>query len=294
MMRRCAVFAAAAVLGGCLWVAGPAAAGGPGGNDNAMTVTMRDYAFVIDGKLRPGQASISVTNQGEEAHILAAYRLKPGVTFKDVKKAINSAGENSDPIAKITNDPEAAYGYPFFLTPGGEATTITNLFRAGNYVMICFLSDAEGKPHFAHGMLQAFKVAGKPVKPRPVESDATVVITDDSITPLPNPAPSDATLKVENQGTTVHSLAIVKLNGDATLPDVEDFYANNYEGGPLPADAPGEIISGVGDIQAGKSVYLAWAGLEPGRYGYASISGSDDSPEGDDFSKGLYGEFTIG
>jgi hypothetical protein len=291
MMRRCAVITAAAVLGGCLWVAGPAAAGGPGGNDNAMTVTMRDYAFVIDGKLRPGQASITVKNDGKEAHILAAYKLRSGVTLKDVKKALKS--ENEEAFNKITSDPEAAYGYPFFLTPGGLSTTITDLFKPGNYVMLCFIADAKGKPHFAHGMIQAFKIAGKPVKPRPVESDGTVVITDDSITPPPNPAPSDATLLVENQGTTVHSLAIIRLNGDATLPQVEEFYASTYEGGPLPADAPGEVVSGIGDIQAGKSAYVAWADLPPGRYGYASISGSDESPEGDDFSKGLYGEFTI-
>ncbi len=56
---------------------------------------------------------------------------------------------------------------------------------------------------------------------------------------------------------------------------------------------PGEVVSGVGDIQPGKSVYLTWKNLPPGRYGYASISGDSDSPEGDDFAKGLYGEFEI-
>jgi hypothetical protein len=291
MMRRLAAITVTAAVGMSLVVGvTPASAGGPG-NENAVTVTMRDYAFVIDGKFRPGQLALTVKNDGKEAHILAAFKLRPGVTLKDVKKALKS--QNQKAFEKITSDPEGAYGYPFFLTPGGLSTTTTSLFKAGNYVMVCFLSDAEGKPHFAHGMIQLFKVSGKPVKPRPVESDGTVVLTDDSITTPPSPAPSDVTVKVENQGTKVHSLAIIKLNGDATLQQVYDFYTHQYQGGPLPADAPGEIISGVGDIQAGKSVYLSWAGLAPGRYGYASISGDSDSPEGDDFSKGMYGEFTI-
>jgi hypothetical protein len=100
-------------------------------------------------------------------------------------------------------------------------------------------------------------------------------------------------VKVDNQGTRVHSLAIIKLNGDATLPDVDTFFEKEFKGGPFPADAPGEIVSGVGDIKAGKSVYLSWKDLPPGRYGYASISGGDEKGQGDDFSKGLYGEFTI-
>ena len=33
--------------------------------------------------------------------------------------------------------------------------------------MLCFIADAKGHPHFTKGMIQLFKIAGKPVKPQP-------------------------------------------------------------------------------------------------------------------------------
>jgi hypothetical protein len=290
MFKRFAVLMTVAVMGTPLLV-GTASAPAGAAIKNTLTIDAKDFAFTLDGQLRPGQAQITVKNTGKEPHIIDLVKLKPGVTIKDVKKALNSHSDQ-DPFAKITNDPDSAYGIPFFLTPGGEATSTTQLVKAGNYVAICFLSTADGTPHFAKGMIQAFKVAGKPVKPQPVKSNGTVVLTDTSITTPPSPAPSNVTVKVENQGTTLHSFSIIKLNGTATLPDVNAFYSN-FEGGPLPADVPGEVVSGVGDIQPGKYVYLTWKNLPPGRYGYASISGDADAPGGDDFSKGLYGEFEI-
>jgi hypothetical protein len=141
-------------------------------------------------------------------------------------------------------------------------------------------------------MLQTFKVAGRPVKAQDVDTDATVVLTDTGIQTPPSPAPPTVTVEVENQGTEPHSFVIVKLNGSATFQDV-DKYFDAYEGGPLATDAPGEVLSGVGDIPPGKSVYLSWTDLPPGRYAYASTSGDSEAPGGDDIAKGLYGEFEI-
>ena len=292
MLKRFAVLVTVAALGASMLAVGTS--GGPAGGavTNSITITARDFAYVVDGKLRPGQAEVTFTNEGKEAHILAIFKLKSGKTLKDVKKALKS--QNEDAFNKITSDPEGAYGYPFFLTPGGEATTVTELFTKGSYAMICFIADEKGKPHFLSGMVQVLKIAGKPATPEPVESDGTVVLSDTGIQVPPGPLPLTATVQVDNEGTTIHSYSIVKLNGDATLQDVYAFYNDTYQGGPLPADAPGEILSGVGDFPAGDSVYLSWKDLPPGRYAYVSISGDSESPEGDDFSKGLYGGFPSG
>jgi len=279
-----------AALGAPLLAVGTAAT--PAGADvkNTMTVTARDYTYVIDGKLRPGQAQVTFENKGDEPHIMALLKLKPGVTIKQIKKALNSNDDSA--FAKLSPDLEATYGTPEFLTPGGESSTITELLKAGDYAMICFLADAEGTPHFAHGMIHKFKVSGKPVKPQAVDSDGTVVLTDTAIQVPDGPAPSAATIEVDNQGSAPHSFVIVQLNGASTIQDVDAFF-DTYEGGPLPADVPGQVVSGVGDIPAGEHVYLSWKDLPPGRYGYASTSGDSESPEGDDVSKGLIGEFTV-
>lgn len=291
MLKRFAVLMTVAVLGTPLLAVGATSA--PAGADitNTLTVQAHDFAYTLDGHLRPGQAQITFENKGKEAHIMAIFKLKAGKTLKDVKKALKSQDQSA--FNKVTSDPNGAYGYPFFLTPRGAATSTTDLFTAGNYVMLCFISDAHGTPHFAKGMLQIFKIAGKPVKSQPVKSDGTVVVTDTTIQPPPSPASGDMTLKVENQGTAVHSYAIFKINGDATPQDVNTFFDKTYQGGPFPADAPGQVLSGVGDFPAGKSVYLTWKNLPPGHYGYASISGDSEAPGGDDFAKGLYGEFDI-
>lgn len=74
---------------------------------------------------------------------------------------------------------------------------------------------------------------------------------------------------------------VAKLNGSATITDLNDFFNNKFQGGPWPADAPGDVVGGIGDLKPG-TAYLTWKNLPAGHYGYLSTSGN--SPN-DDFSK---------
>jgi hypothetical protein len=290
MLKRFAVFAAVAGLATPLLAVGSTAAPAGAAVKNALTVTAQEYAFTTQGHLHPGQAQVTFKNSGKEPHILALLKLKPGVTLKQVKKALNSKDQNA--FQKLGADPNGAYGYPFFLTPGGAATTVTDLLKAGNYAMICFLADAHGTPHFMRGMLQLLTIAGKPVKSQPIKSDGTIVVNDTAVQGVPTPLPASATFEIRNEGTAIHSFGLVKLNGSATVPDI-DKYFSDYKGGPFPSDAPGEVLTDVGDFPGGQHVYLTWKNLPAGRYGYASISGDSSAPGGDDVAKGLYGETSV-
>jgi len=270
---------------------GAIAASGPVGaqRNNTMTVTMTDHTYNVDGQLRPGIATITLKNEGEEAHLMALVPLKKGVTRKQVLKALKSNDDNA--FEKIATG-ETDFGAPGVLTPGQETEVVTDKVAAGRYAMICFFADAKGKPHFLSGMIQLFTVKGKPVTDVP-DADAEVDLTDTAISVPPGNAPSDLTVKVTNSGTALHSFVIVQLNGSATIDDLDAFF-DTFEGGPWPDDAPGEVVGGIGDLRPGGTAYLTWTNLPPGRYGYVSTSGGDEEGNNDDIAKGLKGEFTIG
>ena len=283
--------ALAALLAMCaIGVAAIAASGPVGARDsNAMTVTMSDYAYNVDGQLHPGIATITLKNKGEESHVMALIPLKKGVTRKQVLKALKS--DNGSAFEKIAAG-EADFGAPTILTPGQETKVVTDKVAAGPYAMICFFADAKGKPHFLHGMVQLLTVKGKPGTDVP-DAAAEVDLTDTAISVPPGNAPSDLTVRITNSGTAVHSFLIVQLNGSATIDEVDAFF-DSFEGGPWPDDAPGAIVGGIGDLRAGGTAYLTWKDLPPGRYGYVSASGGDEEGNNDDIAKGLKGEFTIG
>ncbi len=101
---------------------------------NTLTIDAKDYAFTLDGHLRPGQAQITVKNTGKEPHIIDLVKLKAGMTLKDVKKALNSHRTRTR-SAKITNDPdERVRASRSSSLRGARRRRTTQLVKAGNYV----------------------------------------------------------------------------------------------------------------------------------------------------------------
>ena len=71
MLKRLAVLMTVAALGAPLLAVGAATAPAGAAVTNTLTVTAREYAYTLDGHLRPGQAQITFKNKGKEAHIMA-------------------------------------------------------------------------------------------------------------------------------------------------------------------------------------------------------------------------------
>lgn len=127
-------------------VAGGEAAAAPRAD---ITMSLRDYSFVLSGSPAPGRRLIEVRNDGDQTHEVELVRLAPGKSVHDVLAWVEKpAGP----------PPGLPLGGVSPLARGGVASFEVNL-APGHYGMICFLPDAkDGKPHHEHGMIQEFGV----------------------------------------------------------------------------------------------------------------------------------------
>jgi hypothetical protein len=113
------------------------------------TLSAKEFAFDVDdgGKLSAG--AYDFENDGEQIHEVAVYAPADGKTVDDVKAYFAS--------------PTPPAGPPPFVSSGGVTATnpgATSRFEltAGDYVLICFLPDTDGAPHFTKGMIAAVTV----------------------------------------------------------------------------------------------------------------------------------------
>lgn len=115
------------------------------------TLTLADYKFDFSTPLKSGENVIRVENAADQPHEVVLFKLAPGKTMKDMQAWL--------PVSdKDPNVPGMPAGGVVGLVKGQHAFFTANL-DAGDYVLVCFLPDSkDGKPHFAHGMVQAFKI----------------------------------------------------------------------------------------------------------------------------------------
>lgn len=125
------------------------------------TVTATDtadhkHAFEVSG-LKTGENTLLFKNESkEELHHIIAFPLLPGRTAQDAKRFLETQGKPSGPPPiDFENGDSTA-----ILDQGTEMVTTLNLAKPGDYVLICFLPDRDGKgkPHFEEGMLKQISV----------------------------------------------------------------------------------------------------------------------------------------
>lgn len=244
-----------------------------GATENAITIKAIEMQYDVSGPLKPGVATITFTNAGTTAHMMATFRMKDGVTLDQVKEAFTSNDENAVTPLMADGPDDSVYGTPGALS-GGESTTVTAVdLKPGNYAIACFFVTSDGTPHFAMGMVGEFTVTGDAVTTEPT-SDGTITLTDDAFT-FPDQFDGSGTWKVTNTGTATHSLSIAKLDAGTTVQDYR-----GYVGGQLANNQPidgggGTLVAGVDDLLPGQTAYLT-TDLKAGHYGYVSTEETDD------------------
>jgi hypothetical protein len=127
--------------------AGATAAAAP---QSDVTVTLSDYAFALSTPLTAGTHTIRVENSGPQLHELTIERLAPGKTLADWQRWM-AGGMRGTPPA----EPVGGHTGP----DKGKVGWLTITLRPGNYLLNCYVPDAkDGKPHFAHGMVEQVAV----------------------------------------------------------------------------------------------------------------------------------------
>jgi hypothetical protein len=127
----------------------PDAAGAPRAD---ITMSLRDYSFVLSGTPAPGRRVIEVRNDAEQTHEVELLQLAPGRSVHDVLAWVERP---------VGPPPGLPLGGVSPLARGGVASFEVELVP-GRYGMICFLPDVkDGKAHHEHGMIQEFEVPAK-------------------------------------------------------------------------------------------------------------------------------------
>ncbi|MCC6236103.1 MAG: hypothetical protein IT299_00865 [Dehalococcoidia bacterium] len=118
-----------------------------------VKLTAKDYAFDAPEKIKAGEVSIELTNAGKEFHEANLFRLATGVTPEQALKALESEGAP----AAAGPPPFTPAGGPQGILPG-EKTQVVATLDVGNYLIVCFIPDAQNVPHIAKGMVKPVAV----------------------------------------------------------------------------------------------------------------------------------------
>jgi uncharacterized cupredoxin-like copper-binding protein len=206
------------------------------------------------------------------------FRLATGRTRRDLEVALADGGPGAA-LAVGT-----FVGGTGLVSPGQDSTADAVLhLEPGEHVLLCFVPDAEGAPHLAHGMLRPFTVTdgGDPV-PTP-DSDATVGLAN-YVFDGPDVLEGDAVVEVTNTATDeAHEMVVARLDRGTSATDVADALDARR---PLPA-------TGVGGMQAllpGDTQHVQ-LDLRPGRYVlFCAVPSPDGTPH---YRAGMVRDVTV-
>lgn len=114
------------------------------------------FRFVVSG-LKAGPNTITFNNKSKEDHHVLAVRLLPGHTPAQAKAALLS---NGPPKGQPPVDFTSFNGTAVAESKTTQVNQLT-LAQPGNYILLCFLTDKDGKgkPHLARGLFTEVKVS---------------------------------------------------------------------------------------------------------------------------------------
>ncbi len=108
-----------------------------------VAVSATEFAFAFDPPAA-GPTTFTMTNDGELSHVMVILQAAEGFT---AEQAFGSEDE----------DAVAAFFGSYVALPGDDEVLTVDLVP-GEYMMFCYIPNADGTPHLAHGMTQAFTV----------------------------------------------------------------------------------------------------------------------------------------
>jgi hypothetical protein len=182
-----------------------------------FTVTARDYAFDFPSVVEGGVIRMTMDNTGKlkhEAVIVAAGDTPLDQVKQDLTPVVAGLGDPTPPYMRFNGGVSRV--------PGGTSEMAIITLPAGNYVMVCTLTDADslqdkaGPPpdaaqkfHYELGMATPFTVKDVNNGTMP-PTDGTVTARDWSFE-IPTLVPGFKVLTFRNDGEQDHSLAVAEF-----------------------------------------------------------------------------------
>lgn len=243
-----------------------------------IVIKATDYAFDAPAQVNAGLVSVRLENNGKEPHHAQLARLQDGKTMADLQAAFMEGEQAALALLEFV-------GGPAGLNPGQSQEVVLTL-REGNYVLLCFLSSADGTPHFAKGMIKPLQVvAASQSGAQAPQADASIVLKDFTFEMPMEVKAGKHTWEIKNQGPQLHEIAIMKLAPGKTIDDIGAFFQS--PSGPPPFEWAG----GMQALSVGKSAWLV-LDLQPGNY--VAICGVPDPASGKAHAElGMIMPFTV-
>ncbi len=242
MIRRSFSLAVLVLVGACgkseshqtAQAAAPAAPATP----TALTITAKDYSFVMPDTVAPGVTTVRIQNSGKELHQVQLFRLDSAKTVQDLM-ALLQQGEAAFPAWLV------GVGGPNATMPGQETDATVSL-SAGQYVALCFIPSPDGMPHVAKGMMHPLTVTGTPGTATMPAGDVTIKLVDYGFEPSPALTAGHHTIRVVNAGQQDHELVLFKMLPGKTAADLKAWAGAGMKGVP-----PFEVRGGMGTLPVG-------------------------------------------
>jgi uncharacterized cupredoxin-like copper-binding protein len=244
---------------------GAAAAAVPSTHHGPTPITYHlvDYGFEGPGEVPAGPVRLTVVNDADQLHHLTLVKLRDGVSFDEVAHAAH-AGDAAAVEAKIVD-----IGGINALDPHATGVAEFTIDEPGQYALVCFVPDREGRSHLTHDMVKPLTVTpssgASAATDRPA---ATVDLRDFAYAvdaPHLSPGPGQV-LRFRNQGTQPHEAIVVKLDEGKTFADLLGYFGGLAGGTVGPGDRPpGEVLGGPAAVAPGRSIDVV-LDLEPGTY----------------------------
>ena len=234
---------------------------------NVVTVTATDYKFDAPDSIPAGLTKFNMNDAGKEIHHVSLVQLDSGKTFEDLMNGLKNMKPGTPPPGWMI-----PAGGPNAAAPGATSS-LTTVLEPGNYALLCFIPDAKGVPHIAHGMSRALTVTPNPsaVTTEP-NADITVTLKDyqfDFSAPL---TAGKHTIKIVAAPGQPHEYTFFQLMPGKTAADIPKYIEGGMQGPP-----PAMPLGGVAAVAPGKASYYE-VDLKPGDY--AIVCFIEDAKDG--------------
>ncbi|MDX1442961.1 MAG: hypothetical protein R3270_04180 [Gammaproteobacteria bacterium] len=257
-------------------------------NIPVVDVRTREYTIDVQPTMQLGWNTFRFTNDGNQVHFVAMYRITPGKTVEDQLAEVAPVfdplmdGLRSGELTKADIGPFLVENLPAWglqmkyiggaglLSPGNTTEATFQVTEPGTYLVECYVKAPDGSWHTMMGMLKQVDVPmGKGVAEGP-RGDVSIDVGNSGITAPDTLTAGEHLVRVnfveDMPGIFFgHDVHLARLADDA--PPVEDiaYWMDWSNVGGLRAPAPVEFLGGVENMFAGNHGFLK-IDLEPGRY----------------------------
>jgi uncharacterized cupredoxin-like copper-binding protein len=225
---------------------------------NAINFDATEYSYTLPDSIPAGTVTLVMRNAGKEAHHAQFVKFNTGVTFQQFTAALQQGEGPALALVSLQGGTGA-------LDPGTNTESVTVNLQPGDYAVLCFLTGADGIPHFAKGMIKPLTVTAPTGATSATKPNTTVSITlHDFAFDSPDTLPTGSNAwAITNSGPQPHELQVAKLAAGGSANDVLNFFST-----PTPSGPPTfQSVGGFQGVDAGLSGSLT-LNLPAGQYAF--------------------------